>query len=481
MSEQQIEAFVAGVRATIARQAMLSRGEQVVVAVSGGADSLALLHALNALRAELSLALHVAHLNHRLRRAAAADARFVAATAERLGLPCTVAAVDVRAVKRATGLSLEHAARRERYRFLARVAAAIGAQTIATGHTADDNVETVLLNLLRGAGPDGLAGIPPVGTAIPDCEPETAAGPGPRLVRPLIETWRTEVEAYVQALGLEPREDITNRSRAYLRNRVRLELLPYLQRHFGPQVKPNLQRLSWLARPETELLESLATEALGRVARLGPGRVELSCPELRGLPLALQRRVVRAALRQVKGTPEEIGFREIERVREAAGATAVQPFDLPGPIRVTAVGRWLVLSPPEVVQEPEALAVPLPVPGQAPAPGGGTITTALMPKPEGFQVPRVPRARAVTLDADAVTLPLEVRTWRPGDRFVPLGLGGHQTLHKLFIGRKVPAAERARTPIVADAQGILWVAGIAIADRARVQEHTRRLLCLRWE
>lgn len=498
MSHQQTEAFVAGVRATIQRYRMLGPGDRVVVAVSGGPDSLALLHVLHALQAELGIALHVAHLNHRLRRAAGEDARFVAATARRLGVPCTIEAVDVRAVRRQTGLSLECAARRERYRFFARVAESVGAHRVATGHTADDNTETVLINLLRGAGTDGLAGIPPVRPLLApfwDAHPEDALDAGvtcllpleggepaarAAVIRPLIETWRAGVEEYCQALGLEPRRDISNRSRAFLRNRVRLDLIPYLERHFGPAVRQNLQRLSLLARPDVEVLESWAAAALAEIARFGPGRAELARAGLLRLPLALQRRVTRAALRRLKGTPEEIGFREVERVLDAAAAAEPAQFDLPGPVRVSVQGDCLVFFLPEARPAPLASEALLPVPGEAPAPDGGTITAMVADRPAGFQVPRRRRAREAMLDADSVALPLVVRTWRPGDRFVPLGMTGHKTLHQLFIEQKVPVPERHRTPIVADQQGILWVAGVAIADRAKVTDATRRLLRLVW-
>ena len=469
MEVDPIQQFEQAVLGTIRQRGLLAPGERVVVAVSGGADSLALLYALHALSGPLRVALHVAHLNHRLRRAAPAEARFVADVSARLGVPCTVEAVDVRVSQRQSGLSLEHAARSERYRFFLRTANAVNASKVTTAHTADDTVETVLLNLIRGSGTDGLAGIPP-------CR---MLAEGVAVVRPLIDTWRTEVEAYCRAMDLAPREDTSNRSRAFLRNRVRLDLLPYLSRHFGEEVKANLRRLAELARPEVELLEDLTAEATARSAKETEEGIALSVRALGELPLALQRRVARSLLRRLAGDPTKIGYREVQRLLETLeGERAV--FDLPGPVHVRREGDQILLTPPGVTETTPGWSVSLPVPGEAPLPDGSALIAEVGPRPPEFAVPRVPRARVVFLDAEAVAPPLRARTRLPGDCFTPLGMTGRKSLQDLFTDAKVPAAARARTPVVLDARGIVWVAGLALADRAKVTPETRRLLCLRW-
>lgn len=471
MGKDATTRFEQRVHQTIVRHGMIQPGDRVVVAVSGGADSLALLYVLHALQPSLGIELHVAHLNHGLRSEAEAEARFVEEVAAHLGLPYSLDRVDVWATKKETGLSLEHAARRERYRFFERVAMGIGARKIATAHTADDHVETVLIHLLRGAGTDGLGGIPPV----------RCLGDLPLFViRPLMERWRHEVEAYCQARGLTPRTDSSNFNRAFLRNRVRLDLLPYLEEHATRQIKVHLQRLANIARPEVEFLEQTAQEALQRLAETTEEGLALPVDSLRQLHLAIQRRVVRAALRQVKGTPTEIGFHEVERVREAAAADRETSFDLPGSVRVQRRGSILrifrVTLPYSTAFAEETLSVP----GQAKAPGGGWICAETLDRPHGFEPPRVPRAREVFLDADQLGPVLHVRGWRPGDRFVPLGMEGSKSLHRLFIDEKIPRAKRAHVPIVADQSGIVWVAGVQIAERVKVTEHTLRLLRLRW-
>ncbi|MEN6478284.1 MAG: tRNA lysidine(34) synthetase TilS, partial [Anaerolineales bacterium] len=201
-------------------------GGALVVAVSGGADSLCLLHALHALAPELGYRLQVAHLDHGLRAAAAEDAAWVAALCARWGLPCTVGQAQVRALAEAEGRSLEEAARLARYRFLARVALRVGARAVAVGHTADDQAETLLLHLVRGAGLTGLVGMAP---AAPWPLPEDVASAALTLLRPLLAVSRQDTVSYCAALGLTPRKDETNADPAYTRNRLRLELLPVLR------------------------------------------------------------------------------------------------------------------------------------------------------------------------------------------------------------------------------------------------------------
>ncbi|MBI3948810.1 MAG: tRNA lysidine(34) synthetase TilS, partial [Armatimonadetes bacterium] len=303
------------------------------------------------------------------------------------------------------------------------------------------------------------------------------------VVRPLIEVWRHEVEAYCRARGLAPREDASNLSREFLRNHVRLDLLPYLEEHFGIAVKPSLQRLSWIVRPEVEFLEETAAAALDRLAEPVEAGLTLPAEAIGQLALAIRRRVVRAALRRVKGEPTEIGFQDIERVLEAATGEAETSFDLPGPVRVQRrADRLRLFRPAAAPVSPRSWRTrPLFLPGEAEAPGGGMITAEAMDQPGGFDPPRVPRAREVFIDADRVDPILFVRGWVRGDRFVPLGMSGGKSLHDLFVDEKIPRVARDRVPVVADSSGIVWVAGVQIADRVKVTDQTRRLLRLRWE
>jgi len=320
---------VARARDTIRRHRMLAAGDVVVAAVSGGADSTALLQLLAALREELRLKIHVAHFNHLLREDADVDAAFVADMARALGLTFHQGSGDPRAHVGA-GRSLEDAARRLRYAFLTAVARAEGAHAIATGHTLDDQAETVLMRLLRGAGPWGLSGIPPVRTHA-----------GLRLIRPLLEVPRTEVEASLRAAGLSWREDATNRDHAMLRNRVRGVLLPSLA-GYNPHVRRTLARLAEVMRDETLALDVLAARRVNAVLSGRGATVRIALEPFARLPAALQRRALREAVRRCRGNIEGVGFVHLEGARRIAlegrpGAIA----ELPGGLRAVRVGRAL--------------------------------------------------------------------------------------------------------------------------------------------
>lgn len=284
------------------RGGLVAGHEAIVVGVSGGPDSMALLHVLRRLAPEFGLRLHVVHVDHGLHRRAAAHAAFVRRMARAWGLPVSVARVDVRARAQRDRLTLEEAARTLRYAALARVARRIGARRLAVAHTADDQVETALLRLLRGAA-DPLAEMP-----------ARRRHDGLWVVRPLLEVWRAEVLAYLRAEGVPWRRDPTNRSRAALRNRIRQELLPVLE-GYNPGVKAVVRRLAVQAADDALLLDALAVRAARRALRLGRGRVAIDAEALCTLPPALQRRVIYQALRDARGNIRGLAFVHIERVR----------------------------------------------------------------------------------------------------------------------------------------------------------------------
>jgi tRNA(Ile)-lysidine synthase len=320
------------VRTTLRRHAMLTGGETVVVAVSGGPDSMALLHLLVRLRDELGVRLWVGHVDHRLHRASTAHAAFVRRMAAAWGVPVSVRRVDVEAYRRRHRVTLEEAARALRYRALAQVARRCGASIIATAHTADDQVETVLLWLLRGAGIDRLAGMPPV-------RPLGEV----RVIRPLLDLWRHEVIGYLAAERIPYRADPTNRSRRPLRNRIRADLLPHLA-GYNPGIKAVLRRLAVQAADDAALLDHLAREAAERALRRRGGCVTVDVRQFAALPPSLQRRVAYRALAEAGGNIRSLAFVHIERLRELAGdAPPGERADLPG-VRAERTAREIVLA-----------------------------------------------------------------------------------------------------------------------------------------
>jgi tRNA(Ile)-lysidine synthase len=320
------------VRTTIRRHQMLSGGETVVVATSGGPDSMALLHILARLRNELSVRLRAVYVDHGLHRASAAHGEFVRRTARAWKIPVSTVRVSVRPYARRRRLTIEEAARALRYAALARVARRVGASHIAVAHTADDQVETVLLWLLRGAGADGLAGMP-------------AARPhdGLRVIRPLIDLWRRDVMAYLAAEGVPFRLDPTNRLRRPLRNRIRHDLLPHLS-GYNPGIKAVLARLAQQVADDGALLDRLARDAGAAVAHRANGRMVVAAARLHALPVGLQRRVVYQALREAAGNIRGLGFVHIERLRAMAErARPGERADLPG-LRAQCVAGDIVIT-----------------------------------------------------------------------------------------------------------------------------------------
>ncbi len=472
------------VGAYIERHALIAPGDTVVVAVSGGADSLCLLYLLHALAPALGCGLHVAHLDHALRPDSAADATFVAARAVALDLPCTTRRQDVASLARQRRLSPEHAGRLARYAFLREVAAAVAAPVdpprltpIATGHTRDDQAETLLLNLARGSGLAGAAGMLPGRAGV---------------VRPLLEVTRAETEAYCAAHGLAPREDESNRSPRYARNRLRQEVLPLLEA-VQPSARANLAHAARRLAGDLALIERLAASALDRAMTVQPGPQldRSSAPDDFPSPLAVQLRVegwaaaepelrphmLRLLLRRILGHAEGFGEREYAAMlRALAPAAPSMTLTLPKGLVLTRRGAGAVLGPPS---SPVAAlgAYRLPIPGLVRTPAG-VVRAEYASPPEDWR--GLPPHEAY-LDRAAAGTELVVRGRRPGDRVRPLGLGGTRKVHDVLIDRKVPWAQRGHIPIVDGPRGIAWVAGLCIGEPYRVLAAGNLAVRLVWE
>lgn len=480
--------LIAKVRATIQNQELLHSGETVVVAVSGGPDSLCLLHVLRQLQGELGIALHVAHLDHGLRgEDSAADAAFVAGLARDWGLPATVEAADVRAVQQAQHLSLEEAARYVRYAFLARVAVAVGTPTVAVGHTADDQVETILIHFLRGAGLAGLRGMLPVQEMAvrplrADLSPDEQPAAPLRLVRPLLEVTRAEVEAYCAEHGLTPRHDCSNEDEAILRNRLRRRLLPALEA-YNPNLRATMLRAARTLADDYAYLQAEVARLWPALAQETADAVTFDLAAWRGLPPALQRHLLREAVARRQGGWQDVGAGHMEKALAVAEKRVGAQVALPNGLRVTKSYTHLIVgraaAAPVPANQP-LLTVeqfPLAIPGVTPLPGSPWQVQAEVVERTAEELPP-PSPYAVTVDFAAVGSELVLRRRRPGDRFQPLGLGGSQKLQDFFVDHKVPREWRDLVPIVATPRQIVWVVGYRLDARAQVTAATRRLLSL---
>lgn len=431
---------------TIRKRGLTRASDRVGVAVSGGADSVALLRVLLELRGELGVVLFVAHFDHGLRgEESAADAAFVKEVARELELEFFLGRGDVRAHAAREKLSIEAAARDLRYGWLAQLAGEQRLDVIATAHTLDDQAETVLLKFLRGAGTKGLAGIYPV----------VRGDEKVRVVRPLLEVARTEVESYLEFLDQPWREDESNLDRRFTRNRVRHDLLPLLERDFNPNVRRTLNDVAEIARGEEEYWQALiAREMAGRSA--AERRLDLAA--FADLPLALQRRLLKQFAAD-QGLA--LDFEHVEKLRRCARGEMTKA-ELPGDvIGVSGKGflelRWL--RPPSH----PGYEYELPVPGEVAIVEAGVKVRALVVAEEFARE----LDSGELLDAELLGTQLVVRNWRPGDRFWPVHRGSEEKLKRLFGEKKIPAEERGGWPVVTCGGDIVGVRGFAAARAYR--------------
>jgi tRNA(Ile)-lysidine synthase len=455
---------------------LLRSGGTVVAAVSGGADSLCLLHVLVRLSDRLHVRLHVAHLDHMLRGAASRDdAAFVAATAQSLGLPCTVEARDVAAWKRERKCSLEEAAREVRYRFLHEVARRVSAEAVATGHTRDDAVETLLLHVIRGSGLRGLRGLEAESTV-----PVSGAGSGEpaavRIVRPLLGVSREETAEYCRLIGLEPRKDASNESPSHLRNRIRLELLPQC-RGLNPRFDDALLRLEQAARYDDEHLDEEARRTYDSIADESPDLVRLDLAGFTAASPAIQARLVRRAHEQVAGDLRDVSAEHVRAVRRLAAARpGKRVYLVSGIVWRREADSLAAMGPHYVddVQGPQAPQVPVEVlvPGETVMPGW-RVTASLVDGP--YFLPGE-GALAAAFDADLAGSRLLVRRRQPGDRFRPLGMAQEKKLQDFMVDAGIPLAQRDGVPILCSPEHIVWVVGWRIDDRVKVADGTRAVL-----
>jgi tRNA(Ile)-lysidine synthase len=481
---------------TIHRHALLRDGRRVLVALSGGADSVALLCILRELEAAGALTVAgAAHLHHGLRGADAdADQVFCAALAARMGVPFVAERADVAALARTQKRSIEDAARQARYAFLERAAAQLGADAIAVAHTRDDQAETFLLRLLRGAGARGLGSIRPC-VRLPAVAPKarrwslpTVAPKARRwVIRPLIEVERRALREYLAARGEGWREDATNRDVRIPRNRVRHELIPLLESQFSSAVVTTLAREAALARQDEDFLQDQAIELARRIVLTDERpQIAIDAAGLAAAPRALSSRVVLQALERLAGG-RPISFEHVEAVLRLGPGQAVS---LPGQDAVR-IGDVVALRPRVGRGTPgprtsdlglgHNFAFALSIPGEVELTAASLTVTAerlddLTERPRKWAA----RGREVGVAVAGLQLPLVVRSRQPGDRFRPLGSPGVKKLQDFLVDRKVARAERDTVPLVVDGRGrIVWVVGQTVAEDFRVTDPSRGVILLK--
>ena len=487
----------------IERYSLISPEEIIVIGVSGGADSVCLLHVLAEYRKRLGIKLHVAHLNHLLRGTESeADAKYVSSLADSLGIPIAIDKQDVAAYRIVRNCSIEEAARELRYAFLGRVAKEIGANRIAIGHTRDDHVETILMHILRGTGINGLCGLAPCSPIAYD-EQElssstktTNAAQGQRsdflIIRPLLDITREETASYCHEYQLDPRVDSSNLSLSFFRNRLRLQLLPLL-RQYNASLDQALLRLADIAKEDNVFIEQQASELWDEVVRQENKTIYLDKKQLASLPIALQRQLLRAAVTKLAGDARDIEAGHIEAARNLINKPVGKRISLPhGFICQRGYNEIVVTSTTSQSQLPPCPFPPLPgevtlrVPGKTAFPGWEVIASIVRERTDSPPSRYAAGTNGETCQGNLVAdfdlhktgTKLFVRQRRPGDRFQPLGMRIPKKLHEFMVDAKIPRSWRDHIPIVCSPQQIVWVVGWRTDDKVKVTESGEEILRL---
>ena len=446
------------VREYIIHHRLVGDGDLVVVGVSGGPDSVALLHMLLQLREALGCRVHAAHLHHGLRAEADRDQKLVESICREWGVPLSWRRVDVARMAGEEKMSVEEAGREIRYRFLEDVRRDTGGHKIATAHHRGDQAETILLHLIQGTGASGLQGILPRRD---------------RIIRPLLDLTKTEIVDYLEYHRLPYRIDSSNFDNNYLRNRIRWELLPLLEQRFNPGMVDVLCRLAEVMREENHYWDELVREAMEEVVQEGEEfPLTVRVDRLQPMPLGLKRRVIYQILRRAGG--RRVSWDDVERV---IGLLSQRESGRRVPV---SGGRWVrksydVLEFDVEEKAPVDFCYELEVPGRTEIKEIGLLLLARLLS----AAPTVAAGEAAVFDWEALKKPLIIRSRRPGDTFRPLGLGGSQKLKKYLIDKKIPRSQRDRIAILAADDEIYWVIGHRQDERGRVTPDTRKFLEIR--
>ncbi len=443
---------------TIGRNSLISEGDSVVVGFSGGPDSTCLLYLLHALKENYQLQIHALYINHNLRPAEIpTEIAFCRKFCEGLGIPFTVESIDVISFAKEYRMNKQEAARELRYQVFGKAAAEIQANKVALAHNADDQAETLLMRLVRGAGPSGLSGIPMKRDNI---------------IRPLLEIGREEIERFLEIRNIVPVMDSSNLKENYFRNMVRLRLMPMLKQA-NPNLLQSLTHTMEILREEERYFGIIVTKTLMKlISRKSQKRIELFLSPMEAMETVILRRVLRRAISETEGL-RGIGFAHIEDIIALIkNGKNGDRLVLPRNIRVIKDYALLVITSEEPVRIAEYT---LDLPGKAVIVGAGHVVTAeVEEKSVQFGDGKV----SVLLDAEKMKLPLTVRPRKPGDYFYPLGFGRKKKLQDFLVDMKVPRDERDSVPVVVSGEDIAWIAGYRGDERFKVTDQTKKFVRL---
>lgn len=456
------------IKRAIDRHQLVEKGDRVIVGVSGGVDSMVLLHLLNACREAFDLSLIVAHVNHGFRPAESEkEAELVQKEAARFGFPFEYEKFQVREFQKRSGLSPQDAARKIRFHFFYDLLQKHHAQKIALGHHADDQVETLLLRLIRGAGLEGLKGMLPIRDG--------------RVIRPLLGVWEEKIQAFAVEKKIPFLSDSSNLKEDYLRNRIRLALIPLMEKEYQPNFKEILLRTSNILREENDYLEKGSEAAYQKIIREEGETLSFKFSEYQSLHQAIQWRVIRKVLGKICDwgiAVEEGGRPEIHELCQKLGQSSPSFF------LELSRGAWVekrydaVLLGKGKVKPFSPFDVELVSPGRTFIPEIGNEVVIEEVDRDKYQNYSGPLNTAL-MDYGSLQFPLRMRNFRQGDRFYPLGAKGTQKLKEFFIDHKIPRFERPKVPLLVSGERIVWIVGHRIDERVKVTDKTKKILAVR--
>lgn len=455
---------------------MIRPDESILVAVSGGPDSIALLRVLMELSSSHRIKLGIAHLNHMIRKHSESDQKFVESVAKQVNLPFYPGIKNIPQYSRELGVSIEEAGRIARYAFFEDLLNRHGYDKIATGHNSDDNAEQVLMNLFRGAGMAGLSGIPPVRA---------------RVIRPLIQSSRRMIMEYLIQHGHSFIEDESNTDPTYMRNRIRWKILPEIEKYCNPNIANTLNRFSDLAKDEEHWINDVTEKVYSSaLIKTSESEAVVSSAEIQALHPALQKRVIRKAILNVKGDLKGIEQKHVDLAINAlkTGSNEIN-LDLPGRIRICKQenGFRIRKENQPLRQSTPSRRIPLNDPDyyyEMTGPGTlyiheiGAFLIFRETETHCRNVCETTDEKTARLDLGQIEYPLVIRPFRPGDTFRPLGMTGTQKVNRFFSNQKTGREWRKKCPLVVDRGKIIWIAGHRIADTVKIKEDTKRILMI---
>ena len=449
---------------TIKKHKMIAPGEHIIVAVSGGADSVALLNVLMVLKQKWRLDLTVAHLDHGIRGAESRrEAEFVRGLACQMDIPCISEQRDVLSCKKEKGLSLQEAAREVRYLFFQEVFMREHADKIALGHHADDQAETILMWFLKGASINGLSGMPPLRDGI--------------FIRPLIEVTRNEIEQYLQQSSIDSIPDTSQYELHYLRNKIRHQLIPILKKEYNPRIVETLTRMADLLRPDKEMLDKQAGDAVNKCLFKKGDKIYCNIDDIRKYSPSILGRLIKNIFYDLEGPTKGLAFKHIDAVRHLLdGKGPSRVVQMPGGLCVRREYGRLVFKKGDLDKFSYSFSFDnLP----------DSVRIDKIGREIYFRFVDINNKKDIFKDKEKdvellnfkeVKFPLVIRNWLPGDRFYPLGLGGSKKLKDLFIDRKVSVCEREKVPVMLFQDRIAWVCGFRIDERFKLKPDSKQAL-----